>query len=107
VNLTDKDAGLMKMNAGSISPGYNCQTAVDSKNGFLTGTLVTDRGNDRNNTIPMIEEVRRHQDEPNEKTKFTLDSGYFSSDNVQYGNDKNIDIYIPEGKWRFKKEDKK
>jgi transposase len=96
VNLTDKDAKLMKMNDGSISTGYNCQAAVDSKNEFIAGAFVTDRANDRQNTIPMIEEVKRHQGEPNENTKFTLDAGYFTSDNIQYG--KNIDLYIPEGK---------
>ncbi len=98
VNLTDKDARLMKMNNGSIGPGYNCQAAVDSKNEFLTGAMVSDCASDRNLAVPMIEEVMDHQEEPKEDTKFTLDAGYFTSDNIQYGEDKKIDLYIPEGK---------
>ncbi len=42
VNLTDEDAKMMKMNNGSISPGYNCQAAVDSNNVFLVGAMVSD-----------------------------------------------------------------
>jgi len=98
VNLTDEDAKMMKMNNGSVSPGYNCQAAVDSKNVFLTGAMVSDCASDRNLASPMIEEVEKHQYKEYEGTKFTLDAGYFTSDNIQYGEDNKIDLYIPEGK---------
>jgi transposase len=98
VNLTDPDAKLMKMNNGSVTTGYNCQAAVDSQNGFLVGAQVSTQASDRNLAKPMIEEVQGHRETPGAETKFTLDAGYFSSDNIQYGEDKHCDLYIPEGK---------
>ncbi len=53
---------------------------------------------DRNLAVTMVEEVEKHQDKPHEGTKFTLDAGYFTSENIQYVDDNKIDLYIPEGK---------
>jgi hypothetical protein len=98
VNLTDEDAKLMKMNNGSISPGYNCQAAIDSRNEFLTGAMVSDSASDRNLAVPMIVETQKHQEKLIDETKYTLDAGYFTSENIKYGIDKKLDLYIPEGK---------
>lgn len=91
VNLTDPDANLMKFRDGGIGPGYNCQAAVDSKHESLTGAMVSECASDHNLAVPMIEGIQQHRQAKNQDTKYTLDAGYFSSGNLQYGEDKGLE----------------
>ncbi len=97
VNITDPEARLMKDN-GRVHIGYNCQTAVDGKNHIIIGSKVSNSANDRNLLIPMIEEIRKDPEEDKTKQKIVADAGFFSSKNVMYAEENNIDLYLPEGR---------
>ena len=64
INLTDRDARLVK-DSGRIYLGYNCQTAADEENNIIVGYQVTNNASDRSQLIPMINEVKEHQDDEN------------------------------------------
>jgi transposase len=97
VNVTDPDARLMKDN-GIVYLGYNCQTAADGKNHFIVGSKVSNNASDRNQLLPMIEEIKDAFGEDNTKQKITADADYFSSKNIIYAEENNIDLYLPEGR---------
>lgn len=97
INLTDRDARLMKDN-GRITLGYNCQTAAEGEQNIIVGYQVTNNASERSQLIPMIEEVKEHQDEEPPRMKVVADAGYFSSDNIEYAEENSIDLYLPEGK---------
>ena len=93
INLTDRDARLVK-DQGKIYIGYNCQTAADSENDLIIGCNVTNSASDRTQLVPMINELKEHQP----VIKIVADAGYFSSENIEYAEENNIDLYLPEGK---------
>ena len=93
INLTDRDARLVK-DQGKIYIGYNCQTAADKENSLIIGCNVTNSASDRTQLVPMIDELKKYQ----LKMKIVADEGYFSSKNIEYAEENNIDLYLPEGK---------
>ncbi len=93
INLTDRDARLVK-DQGKIYIGYNCQTAADKENSLIIGCNVTNSASDRTQLVPMIDELKKYQ----LKMKIVADAGYFSSKNIEYAEENNIDLYLPEGK---------
>jgi transposase len=97
VNLTDRDARLVKDN-GRIYLGYNCQTAADADYDIIVGCQVTNNASERPQLVPMINEVKKHQMESQPDMKIVADAGYFSSENIEYAEKHSIDLYLPEGK---------
>lgn len=93
INLTDRDARLVK-DQGKIYIGYNCQTAADSENDLIIGCNVTNSASDRPQLVSMINGLKEHQP----GMKIVADAGYFSSENIEYAEDNNIDLYLPEGR---------
>jgi len=98
INLTDRDARLVK-DSGRIYLGYNCQTAAEGENSIIVGYNVTNNASDRSQLVPMIDEVREHQDQEYPDMKIVADAGYFSSENVEYAEENGINLYLPEGKY--------
>jgi len=97
INLTDRDARLVK-DKGAIYLGYNCQTAAEGTHNIIVGCNVTNNASDRNCLMPMINEVKKHQDQEYPDMKVVADAGYFSSENIEYADENSIDLYLPEGK---------
>jgi transposase len=93
LNITDPDSRLMKDN-GRTTLGYNCQAAACGKNHFIVGCKVSNSASDRGQLIPMIEKLVIN----NREQKVTADAGYFSSGNIMYAEENNIDLYLPEGR---------
>lgn len=97
VNLTDRDARIVKDNDTKYI-GYNCQVGVDEEAHVIVGAQVFNDASERGLLQPMIENLRRKNGNNLQNTEIGFDAGYFSSSNLQYCEDKKIDIYLPEGK---------
>ena len=80
INITDKDANLMKERAGSIKPNYNCQASVDEANQFILACDVTQECNDKHQLIPMLNLTERIILGRIQALK--ADSGYYSGENL-------------------------
>ena len=93
INLTDKDARKVKDNDKYM--GYNCHIAVDANRHVIISNEVFNTASDRNLLRPMIEEIRTVI---KEDTEIGFDSGYFSSENLKYCVEQNLNVYLPEGK---------
>lgn len=90
-NTTDSQANLMKMKNGeTFQPAYNGQIAT-SKQIILAYDIVEDESN---SLLPMIEITENNTKKKVEKVK--ADSGYFSKQNIDKINEKEIDAYIPD-----------
>jgi len=96
VSLTDRDACMVK-DKDSKYMGYNCQIAVEEKNHAIVGAEVFNTASDRGLLQPMIEEVRDRTGEDLSQTEIGVDAGYFSSDNIRYCHEQDLDVYLPEG----------
>ena len=87
INLTDKDAQLMKTRHG-IVPGYNAQAMVSpiDSDGEAAGMLITavavvDEPNDYAQLTPMLEQA---EETTGTKAQMTLaDAGYYSGRNLE------------------------
>ena len=65
VSTTDPDARVMKMADGGFRPAYNIQFATDTGAQVIVGVDVSNRGSDRGQLAPMVEQVtQRHQQSP-------------------------------------------
>lgn len=105
INLTDKDARLMKTGYG-IVPAYNVQAMVSpvETDGEPTGMLITaadvvDASNDNDQLVPMME---RAEQATGTKTPMTLaDSGYFSGSALEDCAGRGQQAVVPEARERF------
>ena len=87
INLTDRDARLMRTNHGSV-PGYNAQAMVSpmAADGEMTGMLVTavdvvDEANDAARLTPMMEQA---EEVTGVRSPMTLaDAGYFAGKHLE------------------------
>jgi transposase len=92
INLTDEDAKLMK-SKGRIETNYNCQGGVNM-DGVLAGQYVTTSANDKEELLPMVEQVESNvQEKP---VNVLADSGYASYESYEKIEQKNIIVYMPD-----------
>jgi transposase len=76
--------------------GYNAQIAVDGESHLIVAADVFNEASDSVLFQPMVEELPA---DPAEKhSQLLQDAGYFSSENIVYCEQNNLDAYIPEGK---------
>lgn len=111
-NFTDPEAKIMKTGAKNFDYCVNAQAAVDGEHQIIIGAEVTNQANDKQQAVPLAEAVLRNveaagielpkeDDAPDAKPKripTTLDSGYFSEDNVKDLEDLGFDPHIATGR---------
>ena len=94
-NTTDPDAKLMKMKKGkTYNPAYNGQIATSNQ--VILAYEITDEGADTNLLHPMIKKTEKNTGKKVEKAK--ADASYFSKNNLEEIERKEIDAYIPDQK---------
>ncbi len=99
INLTDEDAKLIK-SKGRIEANYNCQGGTNM-DGVLVGQYITNVASDKEELLPMVEQVEINTDE---KLKIVLaDSGYASYDSYEKIDQKNIIVYMPDQEYENSK----
>lgn len=95
VSLTDTDSRMMKNSRGFSELAYNAQFSVDSKGQIIIANDVCQDRHDANQLIPQIKNVEENVGKLPKGTKVALDSGYSSSVNIKFLEDKKLDGYIP------------
>ena len=94
-NIADKEAKLMKMKKGkTYQPAYNGQIATNNQ--IILAYEITDEGADTNLLHPMINKTESNTKKKVEKVK--ADSSYFSKNNIEKIEEREIDAYIPDQK---------
>ena len=92
-NTTDSEVKLMKMKKGkTYHPAYNGQIATSNQ--IVLAYEITDEGVDTNLLHPMINKTENNTKKKVKKAK--ADSSYFSKDNIEKIDEKEIDAYIPD-----------
>lgn len=94
-NFTDPESRIMKTGDGYVQ-GYNAQILVDEEHQVIVAQAVTNQPPDVQHFAPMIEQaIANCEQVPN---KLSADAGYFSEENVVYGVNQGIDLYIATGR---------
>ena len=94
VNLTDSNSRLMKDKKKVIEPCYNGQLAVDDKVGVIVAADVVPDATDHAQLEPMVEAVEKNLGELPDQA--SADAGYSSYDNLEYADNKGLDLYMPD-----------
>jgi len=95
-NFTDPESRIMKNGDKAFVQGYNCQAAVDADSQMIVAADVTDEANDKQQADPMATEIEDNMGR--NPDQLSADSGYFSEQNVQLLEARNIDVYISPGR---------
>jgi transposase len=104
-SFAEKDARMMLMKRGEFDYAYNAQAGMEEHGVIVAGDL-TNQASDMGHLPDMVQEVRDLRDElglneTKKETVMTIDSGYFSVENIQQEG-KGIELLIASG--REKKE---
>ena len=87
----------MKHNGGRIRFSYNCQAAVDKKEGLIVAAEITNEANDKKQILPMLEKVEETVEKKPEKA--VMDAGYYSKENLEGAEKLGTDCYVTFRKW--------
>jgi len=97
LNPLEKEARFMKHNGGRIRLSYNCQAAVDKKEGVIVAADITSEANDKKQMLPMLEKVAETVEKKPEKA--VMDAGYYSKDNLEKAEKMETNCYVTSKKW--------
>ena len=97
INPLEKKARFMKHSGGRIRLSYNCQAAVDEKEGVIVAADITSEANDKRQMLPMLEKVEETVEKKPEKA--VMDAGYYSKDNLERAEKMETDCYVTTRKW--------
>lgn len=93
LSRTDEDARFLRRRGGEFVLGYSAEIAV-SDDHLIVAQRVTQNATDNASLVPMIDEVEQCcGDKPNQ---VLADSGFFSIDNLNQLERRNIDAYVPD-----------
>ena len=107
INLTDKDARLMKGRQGIVA-GYNAQamvspmeTAEGATSMLVTAVDVVDAANDNALLVPMMEQA---EETTGTKSQMTLaDAGYFAANHLAECDRRGQKVAVSEARQRFRR----
>jgi transposase len=92
-NFTDPDSRIMKdgVTHGFVQ-AYNAQAVVDSQAQIIVAAALTEQANDKQQLVPMLEEVENNVGEKPKKA--SADAGYCSETNITDKKLEGIDLYV-------------
>lgn len=94
-NFTDPESRIMKT-ANGFEQAYNMQLAVDAESQVIVAYDVTDRQNDVDELLPMVDQIEANLGElPDE---LSADNGYLSEANLQGLEDRGVEGYVATGR---------
>jgi hypothetical protein len=102
----DQESVFMK-DKGSISPGYNLQTAVDDKNKLIVAIDVTRENSDQKQIVNMSDKIEESKKAIGVEANTTkvADAGYYSEQQITNAVDSGHNIYLAHpGDAKLKKE---
>lgn len=83
VNFTDEDSRIMPVPGGGFEQAYNAQAAVDTDSLLVVGQAVTQAANDKQQVVPMIEQLQALPKELGRVKTLIADTGYASEKNIE------------------------
>lgn len=83
INLTDEDSRIMPVPGGGFDQSYNVQVAVAAGSMLVVATDVTQAANDKQQLIPMLQQLKGLRKELGRTKRLLADSGYVSERNVE------------------------
>lgn len=92
-SLTDPDARKMMMGDGGFRPGYNVQLASDGQSRMIVGVSVTNSGNDHEQMVPMLNQIKQNFGKVPEK--MLVDTGFSGKVAVTEAEASGIAVYAP------------
>jgi len=104
LNPLESEARFMKHNGGRIRLSYNCQAAVDEKEGVIVAAEITNEANDKKQMLPMLEKVEETVEKKPEKA--VMDAGYYSKDNLEKAEKGKTDCYVTSRRWEEEVQEK-
>ena len=93
LSRTDEDARFLRRRGGEFVLGYSAEIAV-SDDHFIVAQRVTQNATDNESLVPMVDQVQQRCGAP--PGAALADSGFFSIDNLQQMEQRNIDAYLPD-----------
>ncbi len=95
-NFTDPASRIMKNSSDAgFEQHYNVQIVVEHQSRLVVGNWLCDAANDKQAALPTIDTVPPELGQPKAAS---LDTGYFSSDNIDGLQERGIDPYIATGR---------
>ncbi len=95
VNFTDPESRILKTRDGYVQ-GYNCQAAVDASSQVIVAQAVTQKQNDSDELIPLVDQVEESLGERPEEV--SADCGYCSEDNLEALENRGVRGYVATGR---------
>lgn len=96
-NFTDPTTSIMKANNKGWDQCGNAQAVVDGENQIIVAADVTNQANDKRQVQPMMAQAVENVTKTGPDGKIiaaSMDSGYFSEENVQWLENHEIDGYV-------------
>lgn len=93
LSRTDEDARFLRQRGDKFVLGYSAEIAV-SDDHLIVGQRVTQNVTDNESLVPMIDEVEQRCGAP--PAAALADSGFFSIQNLNQMEQRNIDAYVPD-----------
>ena len=101
-NFTDPESRILKTCDGFVQ-GYNCQAAVDAGSQVIVARGVSNRQNDAEQLVRMVEQIRKSSN-GSAPSELSADSGYLSEENLDALTKRGIRGYVATGRQRHGKE---
>ena len=101
-NFTDPESRILKTSDGFVQ-GYNCQAAVDASSQVIVARGVSNRQNDAEQLVGMVEQIRKSSN-GSAPCELSADNGYLSEENLDALTKRGIRGYVATGRQRHGKE---
>jgi transposase len=98
VNLTDEESRIMPVAGGGFERCYNAQAAVAAGSLLVLATDVVQAPNDKQQLIPMLDQLAGLPEALGKAENLLADSGYFSAANAQACEAAGLDPLIAPGR---------
>ena len=95
VNFTDPESRILKTRDG-YEQGYNCQAAVDASSQVIVAQAVTQKQNDADELLPMVDELEANLGRRPEEV--SADCGYCSEENLEGLEKRGVRGYVATGR---------
>ena len=102
-NVTDNDSAMIHSSKGYIQ-GYIGMAVSDSKNQIITGAIAAGSANEGEHLPEILDEhfenikkAEVKEPEAGKEPTFTMDSNYFSEENLRECEERGIEAIIPDG----------
>jgi len=82
INLTDEASRIMPVAGGGFEQAFNAQAAVAAGSMLVVATDVVQAANDKQQVVPMLEQLARLPEVLGTADTLLADNGYFSAANV-------------------------